>query len=133
MVNDVKHLGRKYSIITPYTSMLVTEPGTLVEDKTSGLPEQVRLLQNSPNPFNPSTTIRFAIPRLDRPRNVSLRIYDATGRLVKTLVNELTLGGNFTLLWDGRDSRGAALGSGLYLAVLETGNKRLMVRMQLVK
>ena len=138
LVDEVKILGKKYSIITPYTSMLVQEPpppgtGTLVEDKTAGIPKELKLFQNSPNPFKPFTSIRFSIPRLNSPCKVSLRIYDLNGKLVRILLSEETLGGNFMVRWDGRDNHGAILGSGLYFAVLETGNRRLMIRMQLTK
>ncbi|MCP4712109.1 MAG: T9SS type A sorting domain-containing protein, partial [Planctomycetes bacterium] len=56
---------------------------TAIEDVTITTPSRIELLQNYPNPFNPSTTIQFAIPSK---QTLSFRIYDITGRLVKTLL-----------------------------------------------
>jgi len=50
---------------------------------------------------------------------VALNIYDAKGRLVRRLVNDITLGGKFTIQWDVRDDAGKKVAAGLYFAVLE--------------
>ncbi|MBD3347256.1 MAG: hypothetical protein GF401_19550 [Chitinivibrionales bacterium] len=93
LVRNVTMLGKKYNIVTPYTSMLVVDPGTpVVEDKTAVLPEETAL-RITPNSFTDATTIEFAIPRLDSPRSAVLKIFDARGKLVKTLLNEITMGG----------------------------------------
>ncbi|HLP17639.1 MAG TPA: GEVED domain-containing protein [Bacteroidota bacterium] len=84
----------------------------------AGAPEGFRLLQNSPNPFNPSTTIGFELP--DR-SPVSLTIYDALGRVVTELVNEIMEPGVHHVAWNGRDSHGALSASGLYLYRLSAG------------
>lgn len=77
------------------------------------LPAVVSLLGNHPNPFNPRTTIAFALPA-DGP--VSVAIHDITGRLVRLLVNSQTLpAGNHRIVWDGKDEGGMIQSSGIYL------------------
>jgi uncharacterized delta-60 repeat protein len=90
----------------------------------------VKLYQNQPNPFNSSTTIRYVIPSTNPEssisRHVSLKIYDITGRLVKTLVNEKKEAGVYQIEWDGKDQ-----GSGIYLYRLKlsdlTATKKLIM------
>jgi hypothetical protein len=70
-----------------------------------------QLSQNYPNPFNPSTTIAFSIAA---DSHVNLRIYDVTGALVKTLVNEQRRKNNYRVVWDGRNNQGNTVASGVY-------------------
>jgi hypothetical protein len=79
---------------------------------------RVVLFQNEPNPFNPSTCIRF---RLDRPDDVSLRIFDPAGRAVRTLLRGPLGAGEHAVVWDGRDARGRRSASGIYFYRLCTG------------
>lgn len=140
-VTQVKVLGRKYSIITPYTSMLVLEPGvspppdinTAIEDKTKPYAAKLKLFQNYPNPFRGTTTLRYAVPRQSSPCLVTLRIYDARGRMVKELVRERVLGGNYVVQWHARDSRGSRMAAGTYVAVLRMGETRKMIAMRMVR
>ena len=90
----------------------------------------VVLEQNSPNPFNPKTTIRFA---LDRSGDVSLRIFDAKGRLIMTLAERSFGAGTHSLTWDGRSADGSAVASGIYHYVLETAGGREARSMVLLK
>jgi hypothetical protein len=75
------------------------------------------LAQNRPNPFNPTTTIRFALPSRD---HVRLVIYDAAGSLVRTLLDEVRAEGSHEVEWDGRNEQGTVLSSGVYFAQLTT-------------
>jgi hypothetical protein len=70
------------------------------------------LQQNAPNPFNPSTTISFAVPAGGGA--VTLRIYDIAGRLVRTLVDGHQPAGDQSVTWDGRDDQGRPAPSGIY-------------------
>ena len=73
----------------------------------------------SPNPFCSRTTLAYDLPQRVR---VSLRVYDISGRLVRTLeAGAVQAAGSYSLVWDGRDDAGVATGAGLYFSRLETG------------
>ena len=89
------------------------------------------LEQNYPNPFNPETTIRFQIPKS---AFVSLKIFDVTGREIRTLVNETKSEGLYTVKWDGRNINGAMVGSGIYFYKLVLDGKQISTKkMVLIK
>jgi hypothetical protein len=81
--------------------------------------ERAVLLTNSPNPFNPKTTIRYS---LSEPGHVSLRIYDVAGRLVRVLEDAEREAGPHSIAWDGTNAEGVGVGSGVYFCRLETGD-----------
>ena len=86
--------------------------------------------QNSPNPFRPSTTIRFALPAQ---RDVELRVFDVTGRAVKTLAQGAMGPGVHTLQWNGDDDHGSRLSSGVYFYRLTAGTDRAQRKMVIVE
>jgi hypothetical protein len=86
--------------------------------------------QNRPNPFNPSTRIGFS---LDRDTHARLAVHDATGRLVRTLVDGPRRAGPYTETWDGCDARGLRVASGVYVIQLSAGGASLTRRALLVK
>ena len=75
--------------------------------------------RNYPNPFNPHTTIAFAIPEAG---HVDLRIYDVAGRLVRILLNEQRVAGSHEEAWNGADDSGTTVASGVYYYRLSAGN-----------
>ena len=83
-----------------------------------------------PNPFNPSTTLGFALPAAGPAR---VAVYDVAGRLVRSLVDATLAAGAHDVAWDGRDDAGRAVGAGGYLARLEFGGRSLTTRMTLLK
>lgn len=83
----------------------------------SNLPTEYSLEQNYPNPFNPSTTIKFDLPKQQK---VSLKIYNILGSEVVTLVNEEKEAGRYALQWNGRNSFGGRIASGLYIYRIKT-------------
>lgn len=91
-----------------------------VEDgaETGVIPAAVALLGNYPNPFNPATRIVFELPR---PEQVRLRVYDAAGRLVRTLVETTLDARRHEVVWDGTTEHGVVAASGTYLLRLDTG------------
>jgi len=98
---------------------------------SDGLPSVSRLLGAVPNPFNPQTTISFDLPHQ---ANVSLRIYDLTGRLVRTLLSNKVAGsGRNNVVWQGRDEAGRQVSSGVYFCRLEAGRYSESMRMVLVR
>ncbi|MCP4573503.1 MAG: hypothetical protein GY838_14190 [bacterium] len=70
-----------------------------------------RLLPNTPNPFNPSTALRFA---LERDAHVDLAVFDVRGRLVRDFASRSYPAGSHAVTWDGRDQQGRGLASGVY-------------------
>jgi hypothetical protein len=113
----------------------VTESGarrTLFETDALAIPAvPLTLYQNAPNPFNPTTTLRYYLPAACE---VTLSIYDASGRLVATLVDrERQEAGQHTGIWPGLDSRGGAVPSGVYFSVLTAGKERLSKKMILLR
>ena len=81
-------------------------------------PVAFALEQNLPNPFNPSTRIRFGLPAGGE---VSLVIFTTTGQQIRTLVDEVVSAGTHGVAWDGRDARGRAVASGVYVMRLRSG------------
>jgi len=91
-------------------------------DVGDAAPAAVTLLGNAPNPFNPATAIRFGLPDAGP---VTLRVYDASGRLVRTLArDEVFAAGYHAVTWDGRDAAGHPASSGLYFYALDAGGSR---------
>lgn len=88
-------------------------------------PTQYTLYQNYPNPFNPTTKIEYDIPKVN---NVSLIVYDALGREVKNLVNEIQKEGHYLVEFNGR-----GLASGMYFYNLCSGSYTQSKKMLLVK
>jgi hypothetical protein len=89
------------------------------------------LHENAPNPFNPRTLIRYDLPS---PAVVNLRVIDAAGRVVRTLVEAKAKGrGTHTEWWNGTDDRGRRVASGTYFYRLEAGGEILSRKMVLLK
>ena len=88
------------------------------------------LSQNYPNPFNRQTTIEYQLPTHTR---VSLKIYNAVGRLVRTLVNEEQDAGHYSIVWNRRDNSGQKVGSGIYFYSIKTKGFNKTKKMILMK
>ncbi len=103
------------------------------------LPKDFSLEQNYPNPFNPMTTIPFRIPAVDIASGshgtviVSVDVYNALGQKVRTLVNESRTPGYYREVWDGRNSGGQGVGTGMYFYRLRVGDFEDVQRMTLIK
>ena len=95
-----------------------------------GLPSHMALLQNRPNPFNPATVIRYDIAR---PGQVRLRVYDLSGALVKTVLNEFHDVGRYETVWRGDDDSGRQVASGVYFYRLESSDFVDTKRMTLIR
>ncbi len=90
----------------------------------------LRLMQNFPNPFNPSTTIRYSVPARS---HVRLGVYDVTGREVAVLHNGVRASGSHELSWDGTDGGGRPLSTGVYFLRLDAGGGTKTSKIMLVK
>lgn len=94
------------------------------------LPVSVELHPNYPNPFNPSTTIRFSLREATR---VKLEIRNVRGQLVKVLANDRFNAGQHTLSWDGTDESGRQVASGIYLTYFQAGGEVRTRKMTLIR
>jgi len=96
-----------------------------------GAPALTRLTGNTPNPFNPATTIRY---ELAAPAAVDLSVYDIAGRKVRTLESGAPAGaGEHAVVWDGTNDRGEPVASGVYLYRLEAGDYSEVKKMALIR
>lgn len=105
----------------------VKDTGTPVSPRPSWV---TRLHPNLPNPFNPSTAIRF---ELAAPERVDLTIYNAQGRVVRTLVDRHYEEGRHQVRWDGRSDAGEELASGVYFYRMRAGTVIETRRMTLIR
>jgi hypothetical protein len=101
---------------------------TGVEDGTPAVPLALR--QNYPNPFNPMTMISFVAPSQG---HASLRVYDVTGALVRTLLDDVVAAGEVNVQWDGKDGNGKRMTSGVYFYELRFGRERISKKMVLLR
>jgi hypothetical protein len=88
------------------------------------------LFQNHPNPFNPATEIAYCLPEAGR---VELTVHAVDGGLVAILVDREEGPGRHTVHWNGRDSRGREIASGVYLCRLRAGKAVLSIKMILAR
>ena len=91
----------------------------------------------SPNPFNPTVMLRLGVPAGSRDGEgasvARITIYDPRGRLVRTLHDGPLAPGTHALVWDGRDGRGHALGSGIYFYEVLAGDERVSGKLTLIR
>ncbi|HYW68408.1 MAG TPA: C1 family peptidase, partial [bacterium] len=95
-----------------------------------GVGRKLALFQNAPNPFTLSTAIAYTVPRV---AHVELRVYDVTGRVVRTLVDDRQEPNDYTVRWNGRMADGEAAAAGIYLYRLMADGRELTRKMILVR
>jgi Ca-activated chloride channel homolog len=121
-----------YGVLSPFTSLtgegVSNEEDSLVPDISSAY----TLKGNFPNPFNPSTTIRFSVNK-DVSKLVKVRVYNLRGQLVKTLALNVDGKGDYEIIWDGRDMHGKQQPSAIYFYVIDFGDAQLSGRMTMSK
>jgi hypothetical protein len=112
---------------------MVSDTTTLYVDPT-GIGDtplfRTALYQNAPNPFNPSTVIRYS---LEARRHVRIDIFDVSGRVVRTLVDEARPAGNQTVEWDGTNANGHSVASGMYFYRMTTDGQVMIRKAMLLK
>jgi hypothetical protein len=126
---EVARLDARGGRNQPLAVELGDVPATAVE-LASLPPATFALAQNDPNPFNPSTAIRFD---LAAGGPVTLRIFDVRGRLVRVLADGTRAAGRHMVEWDGRDERGRSVASGVYVYRLDAGAFRDERKMTLLR
>jgi len=114
-----------------YKYIVKTDEHILFETKCITIPSmKLTLFQNYPNPFNPNTSIKYYLPNQDY---VSLRIFNASGELVKILLSKDQLKGYHTIIWDGKDRHGNNVTSGVYFYTLKAGKQTITKKMVLLR
>jgi len=101
-----------------------------VESTDKIIPEEFKLEQNHPNPFNGDTWITYRLPKSSE---ATLRIYNSLGQSIKTLVAEKKPAGIHQVRWNGRDDSGKQVSSGIYLYQLQVGNDISLKKMLLIQ
>ncbi|HOX86925.1 MAG TPA: T9SS type A sorting domain-containing protein [bacterium] len=103
-------------------------------DFTGSLPEEFKLYPNFPNPFNAGTTFSYDVPNtFNDPIAVRLEIYDLQGRMIRMLINGAIQPGQHRVVWDGADSGGQPVSSGIYFYRLQAGDFVQTNRMIMLK
>ena len=124
----------KYSEKFPYRFKIISGRPDFVartlQDIINQLPKQFTLAQNYPNPFNPVTRIQFDVPK---PSKVTLTIYNIMGQEVTTLVTGWKNIGHYNVMWDGRDSFGQSVSSGVYMYRIRAGDFTQTRKMMLLR
>jgi hypothetical protein len=110
--------------------VLVITDDTATAVSGDALPARLALRRAWPNPFNPSTTIEYDVPRAG---DIDLSIYDARGRFVRSLRSSVSEPGRHAVAWDGRDRRGEPVGAGVYLARLTAAGEQRTLKLMLLK
>lgn len=96
----------------------------------TALPTEFALYDAYPNPFNPTTTISYMLPEAT---DVTIEVFNINGQRVATLVSAYEEAGKHSVVWDGMDSQGQSVASGIYLYRLQTGNDSATKKMLLLK
>lgn len=121
-----------YTNIEEYINSLIpdTSPVTSIQSPQGEVPQGFILEPNYPNPFNPSTTIRYQIPQSSL---VQLVIFNSKGQVVQSLVRGFQNAGNYSATWDGTDASGRRVSSGLYFYELRAQSTKQVRKMLLIK
>ena len=92
-------------------------------------------MQNMPNPFNPVTTIRYQVPKVDGLSRVTVRlaVYNILGEQVRQLLAENVLPGYHSILWDGKNMYGKEVATGLYIYQIQATFKNEKKKVNFIK
>jgi len=96
----------------------------------AGVPVEFSLAQNTPNPFNPWTSINYTVPTVS---NVSVAVFNVLGENVRTLVNGVQEAGTWSVVWDGLNNDGLKVSSGVYFYKMTAGNYSETKKMTLIR
>ena len=113
--------GVEYTITASWHTSDVT---SISQDHVKA--ESLSMLNNFPNPFNPTTTIEYETLEASE---VKLMVTDIQGHHIRTLVSESKAAGRYTVQWNGIDSEGTQVGTGIYFARIQSGNSSRVIKM----
>jgi hypothetical protein len=116
---------------TSTKSTFTVQVVTALDDlPANSLPKEYALHKAYPNPFNPTTTITYDLPKNG---NIKLKIFDPTGQEVKTLINGYESAGSHAISWDGTNANGTIVASGIYMYRLEANGQMLSNKVIFIK
>ncbi len=123
--------GASFGLIAVRADGTVVGLPTAVRELFGALPDTYDLIGNYPNPFNPSTTIRFALPAAVE---VTLDVYNILGQRVASLMeNEILQAGSYDVVWNATDQLGRPVAAGMYIYKMTAGEFNSVKRMILLK
>lgn len=117
-----------YPLFANYSFEVYSTSASRVEESTTS--NQFQLYQNFPNPFNPSTTIRFNVPSINP---VKLKIFNVNGELIKTIIFDVQTAGEHEIVWDGTSDDRVRQPSGVYFYQLITNSNTESRKMILLR
>jgi parallel beta-helix repeat protein len=126
--NPAKFYGDVY--YTPYLSSDPL-PTSMKPREAAALPHTYALSGNSPNPFNPTTTVHYDVPSPGG--QVRIRIYNVQGQLVRTVISRNEAPGQHQVMWDGTDQRGGGVASGVYFLEMTASRFRATRKIMMLK
>jgi hypothetical protein len=133
---DIVTISMAYGVLSPFTSFSGSDLTSLNENiypnNGSNQPVAYILLGNYPNPFNPSTTIKFQVNE-NLQKKVIIKIYNNLGQIVRTLEIYIKGMGAYEIYWDGLLESGLPATSGNYFYILDFGDALLAGKMALIK
>ncbi|MFT5232298.1 MAG: hypothetical protein ACI9UK_000013 [Candidatus Krumholzibacteriia bacterium] len=131
ITTNIDTRGNEVCGTTSHLSPFVVATTAFVSSVGETVPMNLGISAAVPNPFNPMTTIHYDVPETSS--QVSLKIYNLQGQLVRTLVNGYLETGRHQAVWQGRDDAGQSVASGVYLVRIEDGREHVMRKIVLVE
>lgn len=130
MKSDATQVPPFYGWFVDDVQVLAEVVGGVEAMRETSLPRQSRLYPNFPNPFNPSTVLRYDVAQAGR---VTLRVYNLLGQEVRTLVDASQEAGSYRVEWDGCDGQGRLVPGGVYLVLFRAGESEEVRKLLLLR
>ncbi|HHE37647.1 MAG TPA: T9SS type A sorting domain-containing protein [Candidatus Cloacimonetes bacterium] len=123
--------GETMEIDTDEIMGITFSPDVSVEEMVEIISQiPIKFLKNTPNPFNPATTISFELMKKGK---ISIEIYNAKGQKVRKLLDKKMEAGNHQVIWDGLDDQGKRVASGVFFYKISLNDEQLMKKMIMLK
>jgi len=126
IIADVGH----FSVVVLYANRQTDVTGLNEDNFQHKLPAQFHLEQNYPNPFNPETNILYRIPHTAK---VTIKVFSLLGQEIKTLIDTEQKAGTYEIKWNGRNSMGMQVSSGIYFYQIKTKDYIRTKKMMLIR
>jgi len=148
IINEIVNFSIGERVLSYYSAFICLEPGMEVcydcldnpnpppldAIDSSEIVSDFAILNAYPNPFNSSVTINIKLPSLITAENVTFRIYNILGEVVRTFQSDyLQPAGNYRFIWDGKNDNGSDVTSGIYLFIITTPQTNYSLKLMLMK